>query len=163
MRLSKMREPRTFKQLANHPHVSSAHTEGNDPQWGTDYWVYLEFPYVSPMTETQTIHEYGMKDTLAQFKDRELNYAYFLSEDYWGRAPQAPEQKEVTEGQLELPLEQIKYQEDKKAYQDKLSEIWSDCFIHAIKNDQSHLNKLIKIKEDFHKGIYPDWRNYEKY
>ena len=59
-----MRNPRTFKELANHPHVSSAHTEGNDPQYGTDYWVYLEFPYISPMTETQTIHEYGMKDTL---------------------------------------------------------------------------------------------------
>jgi hypothetical protein len=158
-----MREPRTFKQLANHPHVSSAHTESNDPQYGTDYWVYLKFPYISPMTETQTIHEYGMKDTLSQFKDRELNYAYFLSEDYWGRAPQAPEKKEVIEGQLELPLEQIKYQEDKKSYEAKLSEIWSDCFIHAIKNDQTHLNKLIKIKEDFRKGIYPDWRNYEKY
>ena len=101
-----MREPRTFKQLANHPHVSSAHTEGNDPQYGTDYWVYLEFPYISPMTETQTIHEYGMKDTLREFKNRELNYAYFLSEDYWGRVPQAPEQKQPTEGQLELPLEQ---------------------------------------------------------
>ena len=158
-----MREPRTFKQLANHPHVSSAHTESNDPQYGTDYWVYLKFPYISPMTETQTIHEYGMKDTLSQFKDRELNYAYFLSEDYWGRAPQAPEQKEVTEGQLELPLEQIKYQEDKKSYEAKLSEIWSDCFIHAIKNDQSHLDKLIRIKNDYHRGIYPDWRNYEKY
>ena len=158
-----MREPRTFKQLVNHPHVSSAHTEGNDPQYGTDYWVYLEFPYISPMTETQTIHEYGMKDTLAQFKDRELNYAYFLSEDYWGRVPQAPEQKQPTEGQLELPLEQIEYEQAKKDYVDKLSQIWSDCFIHAIKNDQTHLNKLIKIKEDFHKGIYPDWRNYEKY
>ena len=158
-----MRHPRTFKELANHPHVSSAHTEGNDPQYGTDYWVYLEFPYISPMTETQTIHEYGMKDTLAQFKDRELNYAYFLSEDYWGRAPQAPEQKEVTEGQLELPLEQIKYEEEKKSYEAKLSEIWSDCFIHATKNDQSHLDKLIRIKNDYHRGIYPDWRNYEKY
>ena len=92
------------------------------------------------MTETQTIHEYGMKDTLREFKNRELNYAYFLSEDYWnGRAPQRPEQKEVTEGQLELPLEQIKYEQDKKDYEAKLSEIWSDCFIHAIKNDQSHL------------------------
>ena len=158
-----MRHPRSFKELANHPHVSSAHTEGNDPQYGTDYWVYLEFPYISPMTETQTIHEYGMKDTLSQFKDRELNYAYFLSEDYWGRAPQAPEQKEVTEGQLELPLEQIKYEQDKKDYEAKLSKIWSDCFIHAIKNDQSHLNKLMKIKNDFHRGIFPDWRNYEKY
>ena len=158
-----MRQPRTFKELANHPHVSSAHTEGNDPQYGTDYWVYLEFPYISPMTETQTIHEYGMKDTLAQFKDRELNYAYFLSEDYWGRAPQAPEQKEITEGQLELPLEQIKYEQDKKEYVAKLSQIWSDCFIHAIKNDQSHLDKLLRIKNDFRKGIFPDWRNYEKY
>ena len=158
-----MRHPRTFKELANHPHVSSAHTEGNDPQYGTDYWVYLEFPYISPMTETQTIHEYGMKDTLAQFKDRELNYAYFLSEDYWGRAPQAPEQKEITEGQLELPLEQIKYEQDKKEYVAKLSQIWSDCFIHAIKNDQSHLDKLLRIKNDFRKGIFPDWRNYEKY
>ena len=158
-----MREPRTFKQLADHPHVSSAHTEGNDPQYGTDYWVYLEFPYISPMTETQTIHEYGMKDTLREFKNRELNYAYFLSEDWIGRAPKPPEQKQPTEGQLELPLEQIKYQEDKKAYQDKLSKIWSDCFIHSIKNDQSHLNKLMKIKNDFHRGIFPDWRNYEKY
>ena len=158
-----MRHPRSFKELANHPHVSSAHTEGNDPQYGTDYWVYLEFPYISPMTETQTIHEYGMKDTLSQFKDRELNYAYFLSEDYWGRAPQAPEQKEVTEGQLELPLEQIKYEQDKKEYVAKLSQIWSDCFIHAIKNDQSHLDKLLRIKDDFRKGVFPDWRNYEKY
>ena len=158
-----MRHPRSFKELANHPHVMSAHTEDNDPQWGIDYWVYLEFPYISPMTETQTIHEYGMKDTLAQFKDRELNYAYFLSEDYWGRAPQRPEQKEVTEGQLEFPLEQIKFEQDKKDYEAKLSEIWSDCFIHAIKNDQSHLNKLIRIKNDYHRGVYPDWRNYEKY
>ena len=158
-----MRQPRTFKELVNHPHVSSAHTESNDPQYGTDYWVYLEFPYISPMTETQTIHEYGMKDTLAQFKDRELNYAYFLSEDYWGRAPQAPEKKEVTEGQLELPLEQIKYEQEKKEYVAKLSEIWSDCFIHAIKNDQSHLDKLLRIKKDYSRGIFPDWRNYEKY
>tara|TARA_R100001015_G_C4630508_1_gene192182 strand:+ start:2703 stop:3179 length:477 start_codon:yes stop_codon:yes gene_type:complete len=158
-----MRHPRTFKELANHPHVSSAHTEDNDPQWGTDYWVYLKFPYISPMTETQTIHEYGMKDTLREFRNRELNYAYFLSEDWVGRRPQPPEQKQPTEGQLELPLEQIKYQDEKKEYQDKLSEIWSDCFEHSIKNDQSHLDKLIRIKNDYHRGIFPDWRNYEKY
>ena len=82
----------------------SAHTESNDPQYGTDYWVYLEFPYISPMTETQTIHEYGMKDTLREFKNRELNYAYFLSEDWVGKRPQPPEQKQPTEGQLEVSL-----------------------------------------------------------
>ena len=158
-----MREPRTFKQLADHPHVSSAHTEGNDPQYGVDYWVYLEFPYISPMTETQTIHEYGMKDTLREFKNRELNYLYFLSEDWIGRRPKPPEQKQPTEGQLELPLEQIKYEDEKKEYVDKLSKIWSDCFIHSIKNDQSHLDKLLRIKNDYHRGIFPDWRNYEKY
>tara|TARA_R100000278_G_scaffold1872_4_gene3628 strand:+ start:3127 stop:3618 length:492 start_codon:yes stop_codon:yes gene_type:complete len=163
MRLSKMREPRTFKQLADHPHVSSAHTEGNDPQYGVDYWVYLEFPYISPMTETQTIHEYGMKDTLREFKNRELNYLYFLSEDWIGRRPKPPEQKQPTEGQLELPLEQIKYEDEKKEYVDKLSKIWSDCFIHSIKNDQSHIGKLLRIKNDYHRGIFPDWRNYDKY
>ncbi len=158
-----MREPRTFKQLADHPHVSSAHTEGNDPQYGVDYWVYLEFPYISPMTETQTIHEYGMKDTLREFKNRELNYLYFLSEDWIGRRPKPPEQKQPTEGQLELPLEQIKYEDEKKEYVDKLSKIWSDCFIHSIKNDQSHIGKLLRIKNDYHRGIFPDWRNYDKY
>ena len=158
-----MREPRTFKQLQNHPHVMSAHTEANDPQYGTDYWVYLEFPYISPMTETQTIHEYGMKDTLREFKNRELNYLYFLSEDWIGRRPKPPEQKQPTEGQLELPLEQIKYEDEKKEYVDKLSKIWSDCFIHSIKNDQSHIGKLLRIKNDYHRGIFPDWRNYDKY
>lgn len=158
-----MRHPRSFKELVNHPHVSSAHTEDNDPQYGTDYWVYLEFPYISPMTETQTIHEYGMKDTLREFKNRELNYAYFLSEDWNGRRPQPPEQKQPTEGQLELPLEQIKYEDEKKEYVDKLSKIWSDCFIHSIKNDQSHLGKLLRIKNDYHRGVFPDWRDYEKY
>ena len=154
-----MRKPRTFKDLQNHPHVSSAHTEGNDPQYGTDYWVYLEFPYISPVTETQTIHEYGMKDTLAEFNNRELNYAYFMSED-WIRKPERPEQKEVTEGQLELPLDQIKFQDEWKDYQDKISEIWSDCFKHAIENDQSQIDGLIKIKNDFHRGEWPQWRGH---
>tara|TARA_B100000963_G_scaffold317738_1_gene298357 strand:+ start:33 stop:503 length:471 start_codon:yes stop_codon:yes gene_type:complete len=156
-----MKKPRTFKEIQNHPHVQSAHSESNDPQWGTDYWVYLNFPYISRVTETQTIHEYGMKDTLREFNDRELNYAYFMS-DYWIERPESPEQKQTADGQLELPLEEIKYKEELKKYQDKISKVWTECYIHAVENDQSKISELYKIKKNFSEipNYSPDWRDF---
>ena len=150
MRLSKMRQPKTFKQLANHPHVMSAHTEGNDPQYGTEYWVYLEFPYISPMTETQTIHEYGMKSTLREFKDREINYAFYLSSEFLGSKPEKPETKINKNGQLELPIEELKYKEELKKYTKKVNDQWNDCMEHCIKyTDQSHLDILFMMYKKF--------------
>lgn len=48
--------------INKHPDkFESWHSEDND---GLDYWVYCRSPYFSPDMETQTIHEYTVKDTL---------------------------------------------------------------------------------------------------
>jgi len=82
--------------------------------------------------------------------------------DYWIERPECPEQKQTADGQLELPLEEIKYKEELENYRLRISEIWSECFIHAIKNDQSKIDELLKIKRNFSEipNYSPDWRDF---
>ena len=90
-----MANPKTFQQLQDHPDVYQCHAESNDfeTMGCLDYWVYLNFPYYSPTTQLTCIHEYGMKDTLREFKFREINYAFYLSSEWLGSKPQKPETK----------------------------------------------------------------------
>lgn len=41
----------------------SCHSEANNDR-GLDYWVYCREPYFNPLSETQTIHEDTVKETL---------------------------------------------------------------------------------------------------
>ena len=102
------------------------------------------------MTETQTIHEYGMKDTLREFKDREINYAFYLSSEWLGRRPQKPETKIEKNGQLNIPFGEYEYKKDLEKYTKKVNDQWNDCMEHCIKyTDQSHLDILFEMFRKF--------------
>lgn len=50
--------------MNKHPEkFESWHNEDNNAR-GLDYWVYCKEPYFDPMTETSTIHEDTVKETL---------------------------------------------------------------------------------------------------
>jgi len=147
-----MKNPKTFKELQDHPHVYQCHAESNDYETMgcSDYWVYLNFPYYSPATQLTCIHEYGMKDTLREFKDREINYAFYLSSEWLGSKPHKPKTKINEKGQLELPIEELKYKEELKKYTKKVNDQWNDCMEHCIKyTDQKHLDILFEMFRKF--------------
>jgi len=52
---------------ANKDKFDSWHSEDHNAR-GLDYWVYCKEPYFSPMTETSTIHEDTVKETLAAMR-----------------------------------------------------------------------------------------------
>lgn len=62
---------KTWKDIQNHPIVIDVSVEGNDPELGKDYWVYLKDGYCweFPNSEQHQIHEYGVKDTLQEFNN----------------------------------------------------------------------------------------------
>jgi len=147
-----MANPKTFKQLQDHPHVYSCHSESNDfeTMGCSDYWVYLNFPYYSPTTQLACIHEYGMANTLREFKDREINYAFYLSSEWLGRRPQKPETKIEENGQLNIPFGEYEYKKDLENYTKKVNDQWNDCMEHCIKyTDQSHLDILFMMYKKF--------------
>ena len=50
--------------IKKHPDkFDSWHTEDNNER-GLDYWVYCKDPYFYPSSETQTIHENTVKETI---------------------------------------------------------------------------------------------------
>lgn len=54
--------------IDSHPDkFESWHTENNNDR-GLDYWVYCKDPYFNPDSETQTIHEDTVKETLAAMR-----------------------------------------------------------------------------------------------
>ena len=84
-----MKTPRTLKDFKNDPRVEFVSVEQNNyPK--NDYWIYLKFPYISSNMETTSIHEESIKDTVEEFKQISINYAFYIA-DY--SRPTAPEEK----------------------------------------------------------------------
>ncbi len=71
----KYKKARTWKDIVNSPIVDGVSVESNDPDLGTDYWVYLKDEYCTefPNSNQHTIHEYGIKDTLEVFNKMVYN------------------------------------------------------------------------------------------
>ncbi len=54
--------------IDRHPgKFESWHSEDNNPR-GLDYWVYCREPYFCPSTETSTIHENTVQETIAAMR-----------------------------------------------------------------------------------------------
>ena len=60
-----MKQPKTLKELQEHPFVESVsiETSSND-----GYWIYLKEPYYCDLMELATIHEYTIKECCKVFR-----------------------------------------------------------------------------------------------
>ena len=151
-----MKTPRTLKDFKNDPRVEFVSVEQNNyPK--NDYWIYLNFPYISSNMETTSIHEESIKDTVEEFKGISINYAFYIA-DY--SRPKKPEEKIIKNGQLEIPFEEMEYEEKLRDYEFKINQLWNDCMEHCIKHNQRDFQLLWQIKANY-KNIpdyVPNWR-----
>ena len=56
------------KMVADNPDKFMEYWNEDHNERGLDYWVACREPYFCPATETQTIHEDTVRDTLAQMR-----------------------------------------------------------------------------------------------
>ena len=71
--------------------------------------------------ETTSIHEESIKDTVEEFKGISINYAFYIA-DY--SRPKKPEEKIIKNGQLEIPFEEMEYEEKLRDYEFKINQLW---------------------------------------
>ena len=59
-----MRKPRTLAQAFDDPRVQS-HSDERNGGCNDGIWLYLNFPWWCPDTDTSSVHEWNVADTLA--------------------------------------------------------------------------------------------------